>query len=210
MRFFVLTGLAGVGKTEVLQRLGEVGEQVVDLELLAGHRGSAFGGIGLPPQPSQRQFDACLEATLCVCHQDQPTWIEDEGPFLGSLSLPRGLIDVISRANTVEVTAARPDRICRLVATYGAFDSGELARATRRLRARLGDDRTRLAARLFTAGDSAAAIDVLLPYFDDAYRHRQEQVRRPRLAVADSSVDSMGDVVNALDQLARTPRAVTY
>ena len=52
----VISGLTGAGKTRVLLLLKDVGEQVVDLEGLANHRGSAFGGIGQPNQPSTEQF----------------------------------------------------------------------------------------------------------------------------------------------------------
>ena len=47
----IVAGATGAGKTEVLTQLAEMGEQVLDLEHLANHRGSAFGGLGLPPQP---------------------------------------------------------------------------------------------------------------------------------------------------------------
>src|SRR3954470_5151477 len=52
----VLTGLSGAGKTELLAALAAAGEPVLDLEAMARHRGSAFGGIGRAPQPSHAEF----------------------------------------------------------------------------------------------------------------------------------------------------------
>ena len=39
----LLTGLSGVGKTKILHALQKGGQQVIDLEKIANHRGSVFG-----------------------------------------------------------------------------------------------------------------------------------------------------------------------
>ena len=53
----LLGGRTGVAKTEVLHVMARKGAQIVDLEGLAGHRGSVFGGLGLPKQPSNQLFE---------------------------------------------------------------------------------------------------------------------------------------------------------
>ncbi len=58
-RLLVLRGLTGVGKTRLLLRLRDEGYPVLDLEGLANHRGSAFGALGLPPQPARRLLRRC-------------------------------------------------------------------------------------------------------------------------------------------------------
>ena len=59
----LLGGRTGSGKTEVLQALAQLeGGAAIDLEGLANHRGSAFGGIGLGPQPTQLAFEEGLLA----------------------------------------------------------------------------------------------------------------------------------------------------
>lgn len=67
----VVGGYTGSGKTEVLHALKNAGEQVIDLEAIAGHKGSAFGNIGLPPQPGQEQFENLLAEALLPFHSIQ-------------------------------------------------------------------------------------------------------------------------------------------
>lgn len=55
-RLNVLGGYTGAGKTEMLKALYHQGAQIIDLEGLANHKGSAFGGIGEAEQPSTEQF----------------------------------------------------------------------------------------------------------------------------------------------------------
>jgi|SRR5688572_2028682 len=63
-QFKILGGYTGSGKTEVLKELKRKGENVVDLEDIAKHKGSAFGNIGLPPQPTQEMFENILAMEL--------------------------------------------------------------------------------------------------------------------------------------------------
>ena len=185
----MLAGLAGAGKTALLREFAAAGDHVVDLEALAGHSGSAFGGLGRPPQPAPAAFAAALGAALAGADPAATTWIEDEGRFLGSLSVPAALQRAIARAGVVQVVAPREARIARLVAEYGHLDPGALAAAARRIRPRCGaraDD----AADRFRRADPASAIDVLLPYFDDAYAHRWATLDRPRLGRTRTDRDS--------------------
>jgi len=206
MRLVVLSGLAGVGKSELLACLATVGEHAVDLEQLAAHRGSAFGGLGRPPQPSQRDFTMAVESAMTAGAPDRPTWIEDEGPFLGSLAIPRDLQAQLASADVVEVMASRAARVARLVETYGHLDRGLLVRATKRLRSRLGDERTRLAVTSFRSGDPAAAIDVLLPYFDRGYEHRVRMFRRRCLTVVDLAQQPLPSLIQVTAPPDKDPR----
>ena len=60
----MLSGLTGVGKTDLLMKLREAGEQVLDLEGLANHRGSLLGGAGMPAQPTQKMWESMIVAEL--------------------------------------------------------------------------------------------------------------------------------------------------
>src|SRR5688572_7713033 len=62
--FKILSGYTGSGKTETLKALVEKGEKVIDLEKLACHKGSAFGNIGMPRQPTQEMFENLLSCKL--------------------------------------------------------------------------------------------------------------------------------------------------
>jgi tRNA 2-selenouridine synthase len=182
MRVIALTGFAGVGKTAMLARLAAAGEQVLDLEELAAHRGSSFGRIGLTaPQPSEPDFHALVRTALAAFDDVRPVWLEDEGPHIGSLWLPLEVTAAIAAAETVEVTAPFEDRVWRLTATYGCGERAELIDATQRIRRRLGNSRTDRAISHFHAGRPEAAIRVVLEHFDRGYARRAARDVRRRL-----------------------------
>jgi tRNA 2-selenouridine synthase len=200
LTLIVLSGLAGVGKTQVLRALAGIGEPVLDLEALAGHSGSAFGGLGRAPQPTRTSFLAMLSSTARALPRNVPTWIEDEGRFIGSLPVPDWLQAAMACAPEVELVAPEAARISRLVASYGHLEADLFIAATRRIRPRLGKERADAAIGHFMAGDHEAAIAVLLPYFDTAYAHRARQHHRRRLSVIDSST---GTPTRIADELGR-------
>ena len=168
----VLTGLAGSGKTERLHELAAAGEQVLDLEGLARHRGSAFGGIGLGPQPSHGEFAARIALAVERVDPSRTLWVEDEGPFIGSVGVPEWLQAEIAAAPVVEVEASWDERVSRLARIYGGADRAELLQALDRGRRRLGEDRTAVAEARLRTGDVRGAIAVVLPFYDAAYEHR--------------------------------------
>jgi tRNA 2-selenouridine synthase len=179
VRFNVLIGLAGTGKTAMLEQLLAAGEQVVDLEGLAAHRGSSYGRIGITaPRPTQPEFDGLVRNALAACDPGQPVWLEDEGPHIGSLRLPSEVATAIANADTVELSRPLEERVQRLVATYGSADPQELINATQRIRRHLGNSRTDRAISHFHAGRPDAAIRILLEYFDHGYALRATRTTR--------------------------------
>ena len=61
---FILGGMTGSGKTRILHELRSLGQQVIDLEELAQHRGSSFGSMNKLVQPTQEQFENNLASEL--------------------------------------------------------------------------------------------------------------------------------------------------
>lgn len=200
----VLAGLAGCGKTELLADLAADGEQVLDLEALASHRGSAFGGIGLPAQPSHEAFVRAARAARAAADPKRVLWLEDEGPFIGRVGLPPELADEIALAPVVEVRASFEDRVERIVATYtvGA-DAAELEAAIERSTSRLGAQRAERAISYVRRGELRAAVRLVLPAYDDAYAHRMARLERRVLGtVTTAGTDRARDPADVV-----TPRA---
>ncbi len=169
----VVAGLAGAGKTELLARLEVSGEQVLDLEGLACHRGSAFGAIGIAGrQPTQAAFARAVAERVEAADREHVLWVEDEGPFIGSVGVPPELAAELRRAPVVELRTPFEERVSRLVATYGSASEDTLLAALERSRRRLGDGVTDEAAAYLRDGDVRAAVGALLPWFDRAYRRR--------------------------------------
>lgn len=198
-RIRVLVGGTGVGKTEVLRALGQHGEPVLDLEEIAQHRGSAFGGIGSRAQPSQRQF---AEAIALALDGAGRLWLEHEGPYLGQVALPRELVVAMSRAPAVELFDDPVSRIERLHALYEGVGDSQLVEAIERMRPRLPVERAQGAVRAILGGDRRRAIRFLLPYYDRAYFH-QQRARAGRLtATVRVSGHSPWQIANTLLRIA--------
>ncbi len=84
----VLTGCTGSGKSELLRALAARGEQILDLEALANHKGSAFGGLLMPPQPTTEQFQNELFEEILKLDVSKRIWVEDESIAIGKIFLP--------------------------------------------------------------------------------------------------------------------------
>ncbi|WP_457567562.1 tRNA 2-selenouridine(34) synthase MnmH [Desulfurobacterium sp.] len=89
-QIYVIYGPTGCAKTFVLRNLIKKGIPAIDLEGLAGHRGSVFGDIGLR-QPSQKMFDAILWAKLRKLKNAQFILVEGESKRIGRLFIPEPL-----------------------------------------------------------------------------------------------------------------------
>jgi len=165
----ILSGYTGSGKTEILTELKKLGEQVIDLEALAHHRGSAFGALGQPPQPGTEHFENLLFAALQKTEKMKPLWLEDESMNIGKVQVTPRFFDRMKCAKTVQVLLSRSVRAARLVREYGGFDRTLLAESIKKIEKRLGYDRCKQALELCAAGELAQVANMLLDYYDRAY-----------------------------------------
>ncbi|MET3695945.1 tRNA 2-selenouridine synthase [Bacillus oleivorans] len=114
---FVLHGLTGTGKTEILKRLREKEMPVVDLEEIAGHRGSLFGHMGLEVS-SQRMFDAYLYETLVSIQPHSYFIMEAESKRIGNSVLPERLLQVKKAGVPIIISCSFENRVKRIIEEY--------------------------------------------------------------------------------------------
>jgi tRNA 2-selenouridine synthase len=169
----VLGGLTGSGKTDVLHQLAAPphNQLVLDLEGLAHHKGSAFGAIGQPTQPTQEQFENNLAAVLADLPTDAPIWVEDESRQIGRLTIPPALFAQLRTAPRWVLEVPRAARVAKLAAEYGAEDPAELAAAIERLHKRLGGLATQQALDAVDAGNFSLMVELVLDYYDKTYTY---------------------------------------
>ncbi|MBO0359924.1 tRNA 2-selenouridine(34) synthase MnmH [Hymenobacter sp. BT186] len=170
----VLGGLTGSGKTDVLHELARRQEPLLDLEGLAHHKGSAFGSIGLPPQPTQEQFENNLAAALGQLPVRNPVWVEDESRTIGGIHIPTPLFEQMSTAPLVVLEIPREVRVRKLAAEYGREDAGALATSILRIRKRLGGLATKEALAAIAEDDMEKMVSLVLDYYDKTYSHGLE------------------------------------
>jgi tRNA 2-selenouridine synthase len=167
----LLGGRTGTGKTELLLALAERGVAVVDLEGLAHHRGSSFGGLGLPPQPSSEHYENRLALALDQLREASEIWLEAESAQVGRCRIPAGLWRQMQAAPALEVQRPLEQRVAHLVSIYGVQEPTALAEATSRIARRLGPQRTAAALEAIEQRDWAAACRQMLDYYDRCYDH---------------------------------------
>ena len=186
-QWLVLAGRTGVGKTKVIEKLPEA----IDLEALARHRGSAFGGRD-GGQPTPIAFENAL-AIDALKHRGPRLIVEDESRTIGRLALPRFWHARMQRAPVVLLEAPLPERIARIRAEYvdeplanGASEEALLTRlqaALDRIERRLGRQRhVEVADALksgFRNGSHEGWIERLLMwYYDPMYDHQLKTKQR--------------------------------
>lgn len=175
LKLKVIGGSTGSGKTEVLRALAGRGEQVLDLELLAHHKGSVFGGLMQPKQPTTEQFQNNLFEQIMRLDTSRTVWIEDESLAIGRIFLPLDFWNTMSDSPVVEIDVDRGMRIERLVKEYGPADRDEFLELMGKIVKRLGGQHYNAAREKLLAGDMHSTIEILLTYYDKAYQFGLEK-----------------------------------
>lgn len=165
----LLGGYTGSGKSDVLRALREQGEQVLDLETLANHKGSVFGGLNMPPQPTVEQFQNDVAEVLRTFDPDRRIWVEDESITIGKMVIPNALWQQMLAAPVVELSLDRALRVERLVHEYGQADQEQFIVAMTGIMKKLGGQHFQEARDKWLAGQQHEAIDILLNYYDRHY-----------------------------------------
>jgi len=200
----VLGGMTGTSKTQILHALAELGEPVLDLEALANHRGSSFGALMLPPQPSTEHYENLLADHCIQLGTDRPIWVEAESRRVGTCRIPDPLFLQMEAAPTLEVRRSLDERLDLLVAIYGEANPEELIQATQRIRKRLGGQRTQAAVEAIDQGDLRTACGIILDYYDRTYRYDLERRNKtiPQVdLVGLSAVESARKLVSLVPEL---------
>jgi tRNA 2-selenouridine synthase len=170
-RLCVIGGLTGSGKTALLQELSLKNEQVLDLEALAHHRGSAYGMLGQPKQPTTEQFENHLALKLSSIDLSSPLWCEDESRMIGTCNIPDPLFVQMRQSPLYVVERSKEERIQHLLKTYGGIPKEELIQATLKIVKRLGGARAQEIISCIQNNQLDNAIDLVLTYYDATYAY---------------------------------------
>lgn len=171
----VLGGMTGSGKTALLSVLKNQGEQVIDLEDLAQHRGSSYGSMGTLIQPTQEQFENDLAFALQKMDLQKVIWIEDESITIGKRVIPHPLWQQMRVTNLIKLLVPLEVRIQFLADEYGELDKDFLITCTERIGKRLGPVQTKEALLAIQENRIKDFTRLVLVYYDKTYQIGQSK-----------------------------------
>jgi tRNA 2-selenouridine synthase len=194
--FKILSGYTGSGKTELLQQLKADGEKIICLETIASHKGSAFGNINMPPQPTQEMFENLLshELRAISCEPVEATaglqtpntkpqissiWLEDESQRIGLVNIPNALWNTMRNAPLYFLDIPFEERLKHITEEYSRCEKDRLRHAVERIKKRLGGLEAKNALQYLEESNYTECFRILLHYYDKLYRkalHNRENL----------------------------------
>ncbi|RYG45951.1 MAG: hypothetical protein EOO01_16945 [Chitinophagaceae bacterium] len=202
--FQILGGFTGSGKTLLLHELENQGQQVLDLEKTACHKGSAFGALGQPTQPTQEMFENGLALHLSAFRDDEPIWVEDESQRIGILTIPHPLWKTMREQPVCFIDIPFEKRLENIIQDYGRFESNKIIEAVLRIQKRLGPKETKDTIGHLLESNIAAAFTILLTYYDKLYNkalvnrnNAEEKINK----ISCSGVDTVANTTKLLSCL---------
>lgn len=197
-KFNIIGGYTGAGKTEILHSLRRKGEQVIDLEGMAHHKGSAFGAIGEEDQPSTEQFENDLYMDMLTLNPRRVVWLENESKNIGRVYLPEGFWRKMRNSDLYVVEVDKEIRLDRVMQYYTApFNKDELKSAFDKIQKRLGGLEYKLAIQALDNSDLRTAATIALTYYDKSYEFQLSQWPADKVI----KVEGCDDICEAAEQL---------
>jgi tRNA 2-selenouridine synthase len=181
--FKIIGGYTGSGKTLLLHQLAQLQQSTIDLEALANHKGSAFGGVG--KQPTQEQFENQLAEQLFVkscslavetpsqtTNDQRPTciYVEDESQRIGNLQIPMPLWYTMRKSPVCFLDITFEERLNYITGEYGKLEKEYLVNAVMRIQKRLGGLETKNAINYLLEDNYKESFRILLRYYDKWYQ----------------------------------------
>lgn len=189
LKIRVLGGRTGSGKTDILFQLEGMGEQIIDLEGLAHHKGSAFGSLGEHPQPSTEQFENNLYQAISLLDHKRYIWIEDESRNVGRCVVPGDFFQQMRDSRILFLDISRELRATHLVKHYAGFKAEELKECVLKISKRLGGDRTQEALESVDRADFHSTAMLTLHYYDKTYMFSLEKNHKQYEVIESDQID---------------------
>lgn len=202
--FRVICGPTGSGKSRLLAALADSGQpnngqQVLDLEMLAQHRGSVLGRLPGQAQPAQKWFGSVLLQALQKFDPARPVYVEAESNKIGNITLPAGLVAAMHAGQCLLLEVPLEKRVAELMKEYRHFIENPeiLIEHLQALHRFHGSKQLKHWASLIRAGDFSAFVSELLTlhydpgYFRATSRHYVQLDKARRIPLNDLSQDAL-------------------
>ncbi len=200
----ILGGYTGSAKTEILHELTRQNYAVVDLEGIAGHKGSSFGNLDQTPQDSTEQFENKLALrlhNLRHTHFKEPAiWVESESSRIGNVNIPYRFFNQMKAAPRINIEVSFEDRLEFITQGYGEFATDKLVAATQRIKKRLGGLNTKKTIQYLQENKLKSAFSILLKYYDKAYDKSRKKFQEAALNIDLPGIDPVENTAIILEQ----------
>ena len=194
LRFTVVAGPTGSGKTRILEAMQAQGEQVLNLEALAAHKGSVLGDLPGQPQPSQKGFETLVLDAIAGFDPARPVYVESESKRIGQLRVPDAVFQGIQDGAWLRVQASMEQRVQFLLRDYDYFLSGpELEVQLERLKESCGGETVTRWKGLAQAKDFATLVAELLAQHYDRFYLRSMNKHAESAAHRSFTTDDLSD-----------------
>lgn len=201
--FYVIHGNTGNGKTILLRKLKEKGYPVLDLEEMAGHRGSVFGGIGLNTH-NQKTFDALLLEEM-LQYKDAPfVLLEAESKRIGKVVIPDLVMDKKEQGTHIRIELPMEARVQTILEDYRPEEHPEACiQAFRKIESRIHRPIAAEIGECLQEGQYARAVELLLVYYyDPRYSYTEEQYENAEFTTIQAG--SVDEAMEAIEELLRS------
>src|SRR6056297_1653437 len=188
-RISVLHGNTGVGKTYILKEMQKLGANIIDLEGIANHRGSAFGSIGLEKPYNQKYFESLLWKELKKKDRKNGfIFVEAESRRVGHSVIPEFFHQKMKTGDDLLINASMKKRVENIYLEYiKDIESNQqefikrvlesLTAIKKYLIKKAGKDSYFKLLELAEAANFKKLTEILLKeYYDPMYEHSQKKV----------------------------------
>lgn len=168
-KIVVLGGMTGSGKTDLLKNIKHDNFQIIDLEALANHKGSAFGSINEEKQNPQQVFENNLFYALNLLDEDKHILVEDESQSIGFNKIPRGFWLQMKKAPIIKLEVPFELRVQKLVQDYTTTNIEALKICIKKIEQNLGTQNANLCLNYLDENNLTEVARLTLKYYDKAY-----------------------------------------
>ena len=179
----IIGGKTGSGKTRLLSLLEKYKYQTIDLEGIACHRGSTFGGLGMKEQPTNEQFENKIAEKLNSFKTFNNIFVEAESANIGKCKIPHEFFNQMKKSRRIEILRSESNRLDELINTYSVFKKEELKDSVQRIKKRLGPQRTKVALESIDNEKWDLVCRSVLDYYDRCYEY--EKVGKENITLLD-------------------------
>jgi tRNA 2-selenouridine synthase len=186
----LLGGKTGSGKTDILKQLNEQSIQIIDLENIAHHKGSAFGSINEQKQNPQQVFEHQLYHQFSELNYTSPIVIEDESQTIGYNKIPIGLWQQMKKATIIKLEIPFELRVQKLVDDYTTVNIEDLKSCVVKIAQQLGSLNTKLSLQFLDEKNLHDVARLSLLYYDKAYEFSYKNKKQPIIHLTSDTIDA--------------------